>query len=588
MASLSEQDQDPLSDLRRRAEQRLDKAGVELTQLSAEEMMNLVHELQVHQIELELQNEELRRSEQKVQLLNQRFVDLYDFAPFGYLVIDKPDRIRAANLNAARMLGINRSALLDRSLADFIPAEEQDNYFLSMRALFGDGVPQHYTLQLNPRPNKMIMVKVDAYPEQDAPDHIVSCRLAMSDITELKQKEAELQEALAQLQEAQEQLIQQERLAAVGQLAAGIAHDFNNILTAVLGNAELILNSHQEPAFINENAESIIQASRRAASLVKQILDFSQKTMQHKTQGDLVPFLQDVIQFLKQTIPETIGFSLSVEPGYYWIEADFDQLYQMFINLVINGKDAMPQGGQISINLSQIEEAEAQKISLAGDQPLTGSWLCVEVRDTGHGIPAQHLAHIFEPFFTTKGVGNGVGLGLAQVHGIVKQHGWHIGVDSTENRGTSIKIYVSPIAAPHEKIEIRIPPTTARQGARVLLVEDDLTVTQVISAMLDQLNYEVISVANGKEALEVYKQHKRDIVLVISDVVMPEMDGEALFRSLKAENPDLKMILMTGYSLNQKGVELLEQGIVARIEKPISLQRLSQAVNKALSEKNPG
>lgn len=588
MASLSEQDQNSLSDLRRRAEQRLDKAGVKLTQLSAEEMMNLVHELQVHQIELELQNEELLHSEQKYQILNQRFVDLYDFAPFGYLVIDKPDRIRAANLNAARMLGINRSALIDRSLADFIPAEEQDHYFLAMRALFGDGLPQHYTLQLNPRPNKIITVKVDAYPEQEAPDRIVSCRLAMSDITALKQKEAELQEALAHLQETQQRLIQQERLAAVGQLAAGVAHDFNNILTAILGSAELILYSHQALDPSKKNAEAIVQASQRAASLVKQILDFSQKTVQHKRKGDLVPFLEEVIQFLTQTIPETIKFSLNVEPGRYWIEADFDQLHQMFINLVINSKDAMPQGGQISINLSQLEAAEAQKISLAGNQPFTSSWLCVEVRDTGHGIPAQHLAHIFEPFFTTKSVGKGVGLGLSQVHGIVNQHGWHLEVDSTENQGTSIKIYVSPVAVPHEKSEIQIPPPTAGQGARVLLVEDDSTVTQVISAMLNKLNYEVISVANGKEALKVYERYKDDIALVISDVVMPEMNGEALFGFLKAENPDLKMILMTGYSLNQKGVELLEQGIVAWVEKPVSLQRLSQAVNKALSEKDPG
>ena len=584
MKPSSRQNQQELSSLRRRAEHAVDKTSEKSDSLSVEDAMNLLHELQVHKVELEMQNDELQLSERRYQTLYQRFVDLYNLAPFGYLAIENPEHIKEANMMAADMLGVHRSGLIGRRFTDFLPSEEQDNHFIHIRLLLRNHVPQQYILNLKSIRDKDLYVRVDAYPGENIAGDVVSYCITMTDITELKHAEKTLQQALDELENTQSQLIQQERLAAVGQLAAGVAHDFNNILTVVSSNAELLLSSWEGLAGADKHVQAIIQTSERATQLVKQILDFSQKSIQCREQLDLVQALEKLIQFLGHTIPENIQISLNMKPGQYWVEADPTQLHQVFMNLAINARDAMSEGGNLVINLSHLSTTD-HAIFLGEKQYLTGDWICVEVSDTGYGIPSEHLAQIFEPFFTTKQVGQGAGLGLSQVYGIIKQHDWDIAVKSEVDQGTTFSIYIPMLRG---KMAEKAPTASSNsvlrgRGERILLVEDDPDVLIAIMDVLESLNYQVVTAANGQVALQVYQEYNSEIDLVLSDMVMPDMEGETLFYALKRYHPDLKMILMSGYPLGMAGAKLMEEGLVSWVQKPIPLQKLSQIVGDALA-----
>ncbi|HMQ51935.1 MAG TPA: PAS domain-containing protein, partial [Anaerolineae bacterium] len=278
---------------------------------------------------------------------------------------------------------------------------------------------------------------------------------------------------ITQRKEMEQQLVQQERLAAVGQLAAGIAHDFNNLLTGILGFSELIELSPETPASLLPHLQRITNSSRRAAHLVHQLLDFSQKSIRRPKRFALDTFTTETMTFLERTIPENIRFSFSIAPGAYPIEADPSQMQQVLTNLVINARDAMPAGGTLEIGLSRLETIGQEKCTICG-RPIIGEWLCLTIVDSGSGIPAEVLPHIFEPFFTTKAVGKGTGLGLSQVHGILSQHAGHLTLSSQVGQGTRLAIYLSPAdqLAGQQVTEAPTPMNLTGHGETLLLVDD--------------------------------------------------------------------------------------------------------------------
>ena len=405
------------------------------------------------------------------------------------------------------------------------------------------------------------------------------------DISARKQAEEALQETLAELEQTQAQMVQQERLAAVGQLAAGVAHDFNNILTSILGFAELLQLSPDTPEAVRADLGRIINSGQRAARLIRQLLDFSGKSIYRPQQLDMLPLLKEILKFFQWTIPENIRLSLEIEPGEYLVEADPTQLQQMITNLVINARDAMPAGGELRLKLTRVE-AKGEAICAGCNQAIEGDWVALTVTDTGKGIPAEVLPRIFEPFFTTKEVGQGSGLGLAQVLGIVQQQAGHVTVASQAEKGAIFTVYLPPLGPRQHNTE-RVKPTPLQQGQgeTILLVEDDATVLAVIQTMLQHLGYQVLTATNGREAVAVYEEHQAAIALVLSDIVMPDMESDTLFNLLKAQNDGIKMALMSGYPLDQEGAKLLELGVVEWLQKPVSLSQLAQVISQVLAKK---
>lgn len=383
----------------------------------------------------------------------------------------------------------------------------------------------------------------------------------------------------------QKRMQQQEKLAAVGQLAAGIAHDFNNILTSVIGFAELARYAPGVPAPVSEDLGHIIQQGQRAARLVRQILDFARKNIVAKRLVNLRDLLENTVSLLERTIPESISLELTVEAGEwgYMLNADPTQLQQALTNLAVNAADAMPRGGTLKFSLGRLTLTAAPPWPCPDLAP--GDWLVLAVADTGAGMSPEVQTHLFEPFFTTKEVGQGTGLGLAQVEGIVKQHEGCIQVESQVGQGTTFTLYFPALSSPESVVAQTKPPDKGKQrsqGKLILLVEDNPSVLEVVEAMLKDLGHQVLTATNGRRAFEIYEQHQTNIALVITDLTMPEMGGLALAEALHAKNQAVKILGMTGYPLKVKSEDLLAQGIVGWLQKPLTLKQLSHQLERVL------
>ncbi len=379
--------------------------------------------------------------------------------------------------------------------------------------------------------------------------------------------------------------VQQERLAAVGQLSAGIAHDFNNILTSIMGFTELLQSSPETPEAMQVNLRRIGDSSRRAALLVRQILDFSQKTIRHVQIMDLEACVRDAVGFLRATLPESIRMEFVVEPGAYTVEAEPAQIHQMITNLAINARDAMPGGGDLRLHLSTGTPARADTNCSVCGQPVEGTWFKLAVTDTGSGMPPELLARVFEPFFTTKRIGEGTGLGLPQAAGIAAQSGGHMVVTSTVGVGTTFTVFLPPAKAAAPEAAPAKAELTRGRGESVLLVEDEDSVREAIAAMLQHLGYRVLAAASGREALDIFALPEVNPDLVLTDVVMPDLDGEGLCAQLRALRPDVTIIAMSGYPLGSRGAGLLELGAVAWVQKPMAIEQLAEVVAGVLKDR---
>jgi signal transduction histidine kinase/CheY-like chemotaxis protein len=381
--------------------------------------------------------------------------------------------------------------------------------------------------------------------------------------------------------EIQQRAQQQERLAAVGQLAAGIAHDFNNILTVIIGFAELARYYHDIDTRLQEIMDRIIKQGKQAGDLIRQIMDFGRQSVTEKYFVDLVPVVHEHISLLERIIPENIRIELDIKPGKYTLKADPTQIQQVLTNLAVNARDAMLDGGTLIFELYLVTFTPGERLPCPDLSP--GEWIALAVSDTGSGIAPEIMPHLFEPFFTTKEINEGAGLGLAQVYGIVKQHGGDVEVNSRPGQGAAFTLYLpvstKPGAGRLQPVSRNVP---AGNGELILLVEDDVVVLDVIQRLLLSLKYQVITAGNGQEGLAIYENHQADIALVLTDVTMPKMGGVALVQALRERNPDIKVVVMTGYRLEAETKGPLSQGFAARLQKPLTVQQVAQTVHQAL------
>jgi PAS domain S-box-containing protein len=493
---------------------------------------------------------------------------LIDNIPDYIFVKDTESRFIINNVAHMRSLKTSsQEELVGKMDADFVAQELAERYYADEQEIIRLARPliDREELVVGPdgREKWLLTTRV---PLRDVEGEVVGLVSISRDITQRKQLE--------------EETLRQERLAAVGQLAAGIAHDFNNILTSIIGFADLLQRQPNVPEDFHPDLAKIVEQGQRAAQLTRQILDFSRQTVNEPRPLDLKVYLNETLKFIERTIPETIQIRFNFERGDHTINADPTQLQQVITNLAVNARDAMPGGGTLYLDLSRTSLAP-DELPPCPDME-TGDWIRLAVTDTGSGIAPEVLAHIFEPFFTTKEVGQGTGLGLAQIYGIVQQHGGCITVNSQVGQGATFTLYFPALTihAPDGSEAVEAIPKG--QGETILLVEDERVVQEVIQAMLERLNYRVFAARDGEEALSVCRAQAKQIALVLTDAVMPKMDGFALASVLQGEVPGMRVVLMSGYASDSEIPAETIQNITARLKKPLSLHQLAEAMREAL------
>lgn len=380
----------------------------------------------------------------------------------------------------------------------------------------------------------------------------------------------------------QAQLQQQERLAAVGQLAAGIAHDFNNLMAVITLYSQLVAKSPDLSKRDQERLVTVNEQANHAVHMIQQILDFSRRSLLKRQTLDLRPFLKEQIKLLRHTLPEHIEIMWRDDGQQYLIQADPTRIQQAVMNLALNARDAMPDGGRLTISLAHVAAKDDQTKPVA---VAPGEWVRLTVTDTGLGIAPEHQDHLFEPFFTTKPADKGTGLGLAQVHGIVAQHGGYITVKSDPGHFTTFHIYLPLLPTENNTItpkEVEI--NFSGQGELILVVEDDTLLQTALTDYLQMWGYRTISASNGEEALKLLQVEKEPVSLILSDVVMPRMGGINLFRALQAQGSQIPMILLTGHPLEEDMIATLRtEGLQIWLPKPPNLNQLAQAITKLLA-----
>ena len=498
----------------------------------------------------------------QVQLTQQ----IIDNAPEGMVLLDREQRLVLANPTALAIV----PALAQLATGDLVTALD-DQPLSAFLPELGSGQLRH-ELTLN---QPLRILEVATQPLTAGP-HSGGKLLVMWDVT-AERTQQRYQQA-------------QERLATVGQMAAGIAHDFNNIMGAIVLYAQMLRKSPNLTDRQQGQLATIQDQAHHATNLIRQILDFSRRSVMEKAPVDLSPLVKELIKLLERTLPENIRSTLDYDRNEYAVFGDATRLQQVLMNLALNARDAMPSGGDLRFALSVISTTPHQPPPLP--DMTAGEWVCLMVSDTGAGIDAADLPHIFEPFFTTKFPGQGTGLGLAQVYGIVKQHDGFLTVNSQVKQGTTFIIYLPLFNSPQPLLqESKEDAVISRGSETILLVEDNPAMRQSVADSLEGLGYRVLCAEDGVAALEVLAQEEGSsgagVDLVLSDLVMPRMGGAELTTALALRYPTIKILIMTGHPLND-GHQLLQQmGKGAWIQKPFKMDTLSDRIRDLLGPSAP-
>jgi len=511
-----------------------------------------------------------------------RFTRFFNSAPMAIAAVDSAGHILRTN---ARFLDIF-APVVDRDAIDGnakleIVVHERD------RETFNRALAAAFAGQASISP-------VDTVLPGNEERHI---RFYMSPVTDLGGERAEEAAIISAVETTEQkalenQMAQSQKMQAVGQLAGGIAHDFNNVLTAIIMSSDLLLTNHRasDPSF--PDIMNIKQNANRAASLVRQLLAFSRRQTLRPEVLDLTDVLADLRMLLARLVGKDIELKIDHGRDLWPVKADLGQFEQVAVNLAVNARDAMPEGGAITLRTRNVSTQEAAKLHYR-DLP-EADYVVFEVEDTGTGIPADVLEKIFEPFFTTKEVGKGTGLGLSMVYGIIKQTGGFIYCDSEVGKGTTFKIFLprlieekraddAPVVVKEKKVE---KATDLSGSATVLLVEDEDAVRMGGVRALQSRGYTVHEAASGVEALEVMAELGGEVDIVVSDVVMPEMDGPTLLRELRKTYPDIKFIFVSGYAEDAFARNLPADAKFGFLPKPFSLKQLATTVKEMLEKQD--
>ena len=487
--------------------------------------------------------------------------------PLAYIVWDQDFRVAEWNPAAERIFGWKPDEALGKHPYGFIvPPEEQPHIERVWSKLF-EGDESSFSINPNIRKDgKKVTCEWFSTPLRDASGNVSGVLSMVHDITEKTELERQLQTG--------------RRMEAVGTLAGGIAHDFNNVLTVILGYGELLRARVADDPKALADLNEISRAAERAATLTRQLLTFARRQVVEPVNLDLRHVVEDMMKFFVKVAGEQIEVKTFLAADTPTIRADRGQIEQVLMNLIINARDAMPGGGQLLVETGRVilEEEYIQEHMYMKK----GRYALLVVSDTGIGMDEATREQAFEPFFTTKSPGKGTGLGLSVVYGIVKQHNGSIHLYSEPGKGSTIKIYFPAIEAPPDvKIPVKTEPI--RGGSEtILLVEDEESIRTLAGRILKDIGYTVLPACNGEEAIDLFRQHREKIALAVLDVVMPRMGGKEVFEVMRKENPGLKAIFMSGYSMNAIHEAFVIKPNTPFLGKPFALTALARKVREVL------
>jgi two-component system, cell cycle sensor histidine kinase and response regulator CckA len=504
-----------------------------------------------------------------------RFRTILETTRDGFWIVDLSGKLLEVNAAYSDMSGYRRDELLEMSIPQIEAAESAEDvsaHISGILAGYGHAVFESIHRR---KDGSLFDVEVSVQPISGENNHLFAF---IRNITDRKQAESEKSQL-------QEQLLQSQKIDSLGRLAGGVAHDFNNMLTVIMGHASLALSQLTPAAPLYTRLQEIEQAANRSAELTRQLLAFARKQPISPKMLDLNETISGMLKMLKRLLGENIELAWLPNTHVWPVQMDPSQVDQILANLCVNARDAITWVGKITIETDNVTLDAAHK--MVGADFVPGDYVMLAVTDSGCGMDGSTIKKIFEPFFTTKGPGEGTGLGLAMVYGIVKQNAGQINVYSEPAKGTTFRIYL-PRCIREEIVQAdQVENIQHGQGETVFLLEDEVTVLELTKSMLEGLGYQVLAASTPAEALAEAEANTGKIQLLITDVIMPGMNGRELAERFKAILPDTRFLFMSGYTANVIGsLGGIEEGIHF-IQKPFSLKELAGKVRAALEVKGP-
>ena len=519
-----------------------------------------------NQISVALNNAQLF---ERLKQSERQYIDLFENAPDLYLTVDRNHKIIDCNVTGAQFLGADRHDIVGRPIEDLFVPEKRDGLRARVEEMFAGGQAlKDLEEQVITSSQQALHMTLNSSFMYDEKGSIINARIVARDISERKKMEAAILHA--------------QKIDSIGNLAGGIAHDFNNILAAILGSASIMRRRLAVKNHLAKYVEIIESSARRGSSLTRQLLTFARKAETFAKPVDMNGLIMDTLSLFERSVTKEINVEtvLSTEP--VMVSGDDGQLQQALLNLFLNARDAMPQGGTLTVSTTATV-ADAHTMSLFSSIT-PGPFVVVRVADTGHGIDRAIQNRVFEPFFTTKD--HGTGLGLSVVYGVVQNHGGFINLDSELGRGTTFSVYLprvfvkSPVTGRRRQ---RIPHGTEN----ILIVDDELSVCEIARDMLQGLGYTVYVEHNGRSGVEAYRSRRAVIDLILLDINMPVMGGKDAFELLREIDPAVRIIIVTGYGKGTIETSMFSSEVNGFIQKPFQMETLALKVREVLDARVP-